>query len=421
MNHEFTLFIVDDAESARIMLESAFAQECQVESFATAEDCLDRLVHLTDAGNIPDLFLLDVDLPGMDGYMLCREIKELPGMEHIPAIFISRLDGLGSRLQGYDAGGIDYVVKPYNLAELKQKVWAIRRQSIERRASDDKMSEVETLSSLLQANLDEYAVLIKFLRSLNDCATPRDLLDTLFDLLHAYRLQSAIQLRLPGLEMTIGEEGDSQPHDVAVMNNVREMDRIFEFKKRAVYNFEHISILVNNVPQGDPELCGRIRDNVAIAAECANAKLQTLETTAENRLAKDTAGGLLSTLQSTVQNFDQKYAEARYSGTSLTQEFLDELTAAFASLGLSDQQENGIESIVRAKTEDLAEIYDFSGDTQETLNDIAERLAYMLEPPVGKHSEAAHTHTLSEIYGEPSSAGRPGVANERITSRVELF
>jgi DNA-binding response OmpR family regulator len=419
MSHDFTLFIVDDAESARIMLESAFAQKCRVKSFKTAEDCL---AHLHRDGAAPNLFLLDVDLPGMDGYTLCREIKELPGLVNIPVIFISTLDNIGSRLQGYDAGGIDYVVKPYSLAELKQKVWAFRRQSSERLLLNDKMIEAETLSGLLLANLDEYAVLIKFLRALNDCSTPRHLLDALFDLLRAYRLQSAIQLRLPGLEMTVGEDGDNQPIEVAVFNNVRQMDRIFEFKKRAVYNFEHISILINNVPEGDPDLCGRIRDNVAIAAECANAKLQTLEARAENVLAKGTAGGLLSALQSTVQDFDHKYAQARYSGTSVTQDLLDELTAAFASLGLSDEQENGIENIVRTKTENLAEIYDFSGETQETLNDIADRLAYILKPKAALGGLLpALDHSLEDIYSFGLVGDLPAVANECPRSSVELF
>ncbi len=77
MSRDFTMFIVDDANSARILLESAFGQEYQVESFATAEDCLARLHQGTCT---PDLFLLDVDLPGMDGYTLCRLIKERLGM-----------------------------------------------------------------------------------------------------------------------------------------------------------------------------------------------------------------------------------------------------------------------------------------------------------------------------------------------------
>lgn len=277
MSHPFTLFVVDDAPSARILLESAFGREFTVESFATAEACLERLGQ-DDCR--PDIFLLDVDLPGIDGYTLCRRIKERKNLKAIPAIFISNLDDLESRLAGYDAGGMDFVVKPYSLPELKQKVGAVRRLSAEQKALEDKASEAELLSTLILSNMDQYAVLIHFLRSLNDCESPPSLLRALFSLMRSYRLQTAIQIRLPGLEMTVNEAGESLPLEVAVINTMRGMERLFEFKSRAVYNFEHITILVNNVPLENPDLCGILRDNLAIAAESANSRLQAMQTKA---------------------------------------------------------------------------------------------------------------------------------------------
>ena len=402
MNHDFTLFIVDDDEFALKMLEFAFAQICQLESFATAEDCLARLKQ--SGCTPPDLFLLDVDLPGMDGYALCRQILERPGLESALVIFISGLDNIGSRLQGYDAGGIDYVVKPYNMAELKHKVQSARHLSVERLSLNDRLQESKLLNTLALSNMGEYAVLIAFLRSLNDCDHPHALFDSLFELLRAYGLQCAIQLRLPGVETTRSKNGENLPLEVAVINHVRGMERIFEFKMRAVYNFKHLTILVNNVPHHDPDLCGRLRDHVAIAAECANAKLMSLLTKAEHTKAKGTVTDLLSTLQSTVQNFDHKYAQARSSGSSLTQELLDELASAFSSLGLSEIQEARIQSIVQAKAYSLAEIYDFSGETQDALNDVAEQLASILTPSL-----------------LPDDQGTDAYATEAPRSAIELF
>ena len=120
MTQTFTVFIVDDDDFSLKLLELAFAQTCKIEFFSTAEACLARLNE--DGCVPPDLFLLDVDLLGMDGYTLCRQIQQRPGLENALAIFISGYDNIGSRLEGYDAGGIDYVVKPYNMAELKKKV-----------------------------------------------------------------------------------------------------------------------------------------------------------------------------------------------------------------------------------------------------------------------------------------------------------
>ena len=375
MSQNFTIFVVDDAPYARVILESTFSKDYRVESFGTAEDCLARL---NQEGVKPDLLLLDVDLPGMDGYTLCRKIKQVPKFETIPAIFISSLDDPESRLEGYDAGGIDYVVKPYNIAEIERKVSTARRVSAERNLLKVKMAESEQLSSLVLSNLDQYAALIQFLRSLSDCDTLPAVLKSLFDLMRSYQLNTAIQIRLTDTEMTVNEYGDSLPLELAVINNVRSMDRIFEFKSRAAYNFEHITILINNVPLNDPELCGQIRDNIAIAAESANSKLQALQTKAENTKVKGATADLLAELQSAVQSFEKKYSTARYLGSSETLTLLGKLSNAFVSLGMSFEQERGIESIVQDSANHLAEIYDFSGETQETLNGIADRLTGIL-------------------------------------------
>lgn len=377
MAKDFPLFVVDDAEPIRVMLESSFKKEYIVITYASAEDCLAQLV---EEGLTPGIFLLDVNLLGMDGYSLCRQLKASPGMANIQVIFISSRDDLESRLEGYAAGGDDYVVKPYNLPELKEKVAAARRHLVKQQALDEQVHESQILTSLVLSNLDEYALLVKFLRSLNDCHSPRSLITLLLDLLRAYGLQSAIQIRLPGEEITLGAHGENHPLEVAIISHVRKMDRIFEFKRRAAYNFEHITVLINNVPLHDPELCGRLRDHLAIAVESANGKIDNLLTKEGFSQARDTAAELFAQLQTVVQEVEKNYAGARYRGAVVTQDMQAELARTFASLGLSDAQESSIDSIVREKTDYLVEIYDFSGETQNSLVEISKRVASILQP-----------------------------------------
>ena len=376
MKTDCTIFVVEDDLAMRFLLASALGDRYAVEAFDSAENCLARL-----AEKQPDIFLIDVGLPGINGYDLCRRLKSLPGSEAIaPVVFISTYDRLDDVLAGYDAGGDDYIVKPFDVVLLERKIEHIRRVEHEKKCVLEQAKSSEELASLVLANLDEYAVLIRFLRSLNDCDNPRQLSALLFKLLAGYGLDAAIQLRLPGSELTIGKEGDNHPLEVAIIRHVRDMDRIFEFKKRAAYNYERITILVNNMPVDNPELCGRIRDSVLIAAECANAKLLAVQTSAENNLSKATAARLLEALRTGVQDFEQKYAQARYSATLLTQEMLDQLAEACASLGLSDDQEARIDSIIRSRVSLLAESYDLSDETQATLTDIATQLADILSP-----------------------------------------
>jgi len=71
---------------------------------------------------VPDLILLDVLMPDMDGFEVCRRIRENPERQGIPIIFISADDDKELIVRAFDAGGVDYVTKPFNHAELTSRV-----------------------------------------------------------------------------------------------------------------------------------------------------------------------------------------------------------------------------------------------------------------------------------------------------------
>jgi CheY-like chemotaxis protein len=70
----------------------------------------------------PDLVLLDIQMPEMNGYQVCRRLKALPRLAAIPVIFISALDEVSEKLKGFEAGGVDYVTKPFESAEVLARV-----------------------------------------------------------------------------------------------------------------------------------------------------------------------------------------------------------------------------------------------------------------------------------------------------------
>lgn len=70
----------------------------------------------------PDIILLDVMMPGMDGFTLCRKLKNDPQFLHIPIVFLTSLSQKEDIVKGFDAGGNDYIVKPFNQQELLARV-----------------------------------------------------------------------------------------------------------------------------------------------------------------------------------------------------------------------------------------------------------------------------------------------------------
>ena len=373
MDSGYTIFIVDDVEAGRLMLESAFGQLYKVESFASGSDCLARV-----AASAPNLFMLDVDMPKMDGYSLCRQLKSLPQTRDVPVIFISGLDDLESRMAGYDAGGDDYIAKPFKLALVKQKVEVLRRITEEKSALKNQLGESDMLASLVMSQLDEFAVLVKFLRSLNSCSKHSEIAEATLSMLRTYRLKGALQFRFQGGEITIDDAGESSPLEASIIGHVRSLGSITSFKNRTAFNFGRFSLLANNMPLEDADLCSRLRDNLAIAAETVDAKLSALLTAQENQATKSDIESMLKLLDNAVHVFSKKYENARFQSLETIRTLLAELDAEFAKLGAQEDQEKLINDLIQSKTDQVVDAFDFSAETEKTLKAISARLGQVL-------------------------------------------
>ncbi|MGD1808223.1 hybrid sensor histidine kinase/response regulator [Dapis sp. BLCC M126] len=66
----------------------------------------------------PDLILLDINMPEMDGYKVCEQLKANPKTQNIPVIFLSALDEVFNKVKAFSVGGLDYIIKPFNLEEV---------------------------------------------------------------------------------------------------------------------------------------------------------------------------------------------------------------------------------------------------------------------------------------------------------------
>ena len=76
----------------------------------------------------PDLFILDIMMPGVDGYQVCRQIRGDPLLKDLPVLFLTAKAKDEDKIEGFRAGADDYLVKPFNMQELELRVKAILRR-----------------------------------------------------------------------------------------------------------------------------------------------------------------------------------------------------------------------------------------------------------------------------------------------------
>lgn len=99
---------VDDQPDNLLVLEHYLGDDYALTTFSRGQDLLDYF----EAGGQADLILLDIMMPGMDGYEVCRRLKADPATRDIPVIFLTAKSGVEDEKQGLDLGAVDYITKP---------------------------------------------------------------------------------------------------------------------------------------------------------------------------------------------------------------------------------------------------------------------------------------------------------------------
>ncbi len=134
MQAKSIVLIVDDAPGGRDTLEALLqSPDYQLAFACDGVEALEQAEKLT-----PDLILLDVMMPRVDGFEVCRRLRVNPRLAEIPVILLTALDDRSSRLRGIDAGADDFITKPFDRAELCARVRTITRLNRYRRLLDER-------------------------------------------------------------------------------------------------------------------------------------------------------------------------------------------------------------------------------------------------------------------------------------------
>lgn len=115
---ESTVLLVDDnIADLALLVDKLLALGFQLMVAENGESALERVCYRT-----PDIILLDVRMPGIDGYETCRRLKAKPKTAEIPVIFLSALTDTDDKVQGFSAGGVDFIAKPMDFTEVLLRV-----------------------------------------------------------------------------------------------------------------------------------------------------------------------------------------------------------------------------------------------------------------------------------------------------------
>lgn len=365
MSAKHRIAIVEDNAPQRMILARLLEGEYAVSAYADGDAFIAAHADF-------DAVLLDIEMPGLSGYDTCRRLREYGG--DVPVIFVSAHDTAPERLAAYEAGGDDFITKPIAAAELRHKVATVvrQRESLRQLAAQSASATRAAFSAM--SSMGDLGVVIDFLRQGAAAASLDSIARGLVSAMGAWGLRGAVQIRARGERMTVSTEGELSPLQASVLDTMREMGRIFEFGSRAVVNYKHVSLLVNNLPMDDPDKVGRLRDHLAVLAESADIRVSGMDAANERDLQKLGIEGSLAELRNALQRTNQRIVDNRLAGQRHIMDRLEGLARTLGTLGLSEIQENFVGDLVRDTLDTALQFFDQAAEGEDEFAQVLGRL-----------------------------------------------
>ncbi len=367
------ILCVDDEPINLVIMEEMLQDSYELTLAANGEDCLEQV-----AACKPDLILLDVNMPDMDGLEICRRLRAGSETTEIPIIFVSVLASQNELMAGYEAGGDDYITKPFSEEILQKKIEILlasqrRKEELRQRSENAAEALRETRSTT-----EELDMVVKFLHRAQTVDTLDELAGYAFDCLHEFELDgSLLILDEPQNRVWFSDDID-RPMEAQILESLRGQDRVLSFGTRLAINSDHATILVRNLPSGTGRI-ERVREQLAILIEGLDTRIHAMQA---YRLLERRREVLARVLDATCENLgkiDELHKQQKARSGELLALMGAELEKSLLQLDLTPGQEKEIRKIIESTLKKNEAIYDDGLKIDDQFCDIIGELSSALD------------------------------------------
>ncbi|MBS0357223.1 MAG: response regulator [Proteobacteria bacterium] len=351
------VLVVDDERVTRALHRAILAQQFDVLTASSGSEALELC-----AGQTPDLIVLDVEMPGTDGYETCRRLRAFTSL---PIIFVTGHQSLEEHLKAFDAGGTDLITKPVNADIFKRKIAVAIRQYRATIALAEEKKALERMAMGFLSSVSQTGILLGFMRKSIASHDYRALADSLLSAIQDLGLKSCVLVRhADGAATAVTDHGEPTELEQSILDHVSEMGRLFQFKRRIVVNYDRVSIIVSNMPDEaeEPERAGILRDSLVILAESAEALSVNVDIRQEGQKRAEQLQIALSEAEVALTDLGEQNKAAMRDTRLLLQEMVDNIEKTYGWLNTSQTQEATITSAMEQAIQRILERLASGGD-----------------------------------------------------------
>lgn len=367
MNTAPRVAIVEDNAPQRMILSKLLEAEYQIDAFSNGAD------FLADAGHF-DAVLLDIEMPDLNGYETCRQFRIQPRGADTPVIFVSGHDTTPERVAAYEAGGDDFVTKPIAAHELRHKLRNIIEQHRTIQTLTSQSSDAQRIAFSAMSSMGDLGVVIEFLRKSALANSYSAVAARLIAAMKSWGLRGAVQVRGRDEQVDLTAEGPMSAMQQSVLEKLRDIGRIFEMGSRAVINFDHVSLLVENLPVDDPDKVGRLRDHLAVLAESADMRLAAIDAADERGLQKIGIEAVVAELERVIEKINTRSRTGRLGSQSSLLAGIEQIGRTLRTLGLTEAQTSYIDDLINHTVEETHRYFDHVAESDGDFDEVLARL-----------------------------------------------
>ncbi|MEW5008014.1 MAG: response regulator [Cycloclasticus sp.] len=334
MTDKYTVLAVDDEDINLEVLNELLEDHYNVITANDGQTCLDSIQQTR-----PDLILMDVNMPTMDGLETCKKLKEDASTSSIPVIFVSALSTHPERMAGYKVGAEDYLSKPFDGEELFAKV--ALTLSAQATIAEYEKSSADTMSMAMTAlsTAGNVGTALQFANASLACKTADELAEMILEYYSIYGLIITIRYVQENTIKFYSHTNEVNDLEKKLMNQANEQGRFIDFGKRTLVNYERVSVLIKNMPVDDEQKFGEMKDNLGFIGDAAEARAQSIE-------VERALNTVVISSKEILSEINLEYKENAGKNDSILALLHKEMSEAFQFLEMRIEDEDSLVSIL---------------------------------------------------------------------------
>ena len=319
---------IDDDKYVHHIIEESLAGFCKI---IHAKDG-DEGLRLTNKYN-PDIILLDIEMPGMSGYDVCKTIKQSESTQDIPVMFLSSKIELSDRVKGYSVGASDYITKPFNAEELiaRIKVLYEYRQQCAKLKLD--IAKANKTAEIAMTESGDMGRIMRYVGQSYHANNFQSLSEHFFAFFAPLNLDVVVVFWYQGTGVFYSQQSGVCPLEQELLEQHRQAQRFVDIGSSTIINYPKVSLLIKNMPVDNDALYGRYKDLFPHILEVTNEKVITME---RSESSYEQAAQISTALQDIVKQLTTQNVEQNKS----TKEFIEQLHELDCAIKLQQTQAN---------------------------------------------------------------------------------